>query len=388
MAVRSRRWHPAHADIWLMPRWVRGVEITVLALALIGLTFLGSAASSGSGGGPSSPMALASGIGPTAGEGAFTLFSTDDSESTTPSSSAPVAAPATESTIPVAPSALVASGLPATALLAYQKAASARNALTPGCGITWPLLAAIGRVESNHGRFAGSILYADGVSAPRIIGIALNGVGTALIRDTDAGLLDGDRVYDRAVGPMQFIPSTWARFAQDGNGDGKLDPFNVFDAASAAADYLCRAGGDLRSAAGQSAAILAYNHSDAYLAQVLATEGAYAAGAGVTIPPVSGAAPTPTSSLPPVNPGPPLSSAPVPASSPTATTPAASGTPTSSPASCSSTTGDPTPSSAAPTSTTVGTPTTDPAPTTGASTATATASTTATATPSVTPSPC
>src|SRR5437764_60980 len=83
--------------------------------------------------------------------------------------------------------------------------------------------------------FAGAVLHSDGLSTPRVIGIALNGNGTALIRDTDGGRLDGDTVYDRAVGPMQFIPSTWAGWSVDANGDGRADPFNIFDAAAAAA---------------------------------------------------------------------------------------------------------------------------------------------------------
>jgi hypothetical protein len=123
-------------------------------------------------------------------------------------------------------------GIPIVALRAYRLAASRADRLNPSCGITWPLLAAIGRVESNHGRFAGAILHADGASTPKIIGIPLDGPGTALIRDTDHGRLDGDVVYDRAVGPMQFIPSTWAEFSVHANGDHVPDPFNIFDAAA------------------------------------------------------------------------------------------------------------------------------------------------------------
>jgi membrane-bound lytic murein transglycosylase B len=106
--------------------------------------------------------------------------------------------------VPSVPSApqLAADGIPAVALDAYRKAAARVAGTYPGCGLPWPLLAAIGRVESDHGRFAGSQLYTDGTDAPRVIGIPLNGQGTALIRDSDHGLLDGDTVYDRAVGPM------------------------------------------------------------------------------------------------------------------------------------------------------------------------------------------
>jgi membrane-bound lytic murein transglycosylase B len=133
-------------------------------------------------------------------------------------------------------SALAASGIPVTALLAYQQAARREAQLDPACGLSWPLLAGIGRVESDHGRFAGATLHSDGLSTPPVIGIPLNGHGTALIRDTDHGRLDGDTVYDHAVGPMQFIPSTWASWGVDANHDGVKDPFNIFDAAAAAAD--------------------------------------------------------------------------------------------------------------------------------------------------------
>ncbi|MEV5463672.1 lytic murein transglycosylase, partial [Streptomyces cellulosae] len=92
----------------------------------------------------------------------------------------------------------------------------------------------------------------------------------ALIRDTDGGAHDGDTAYDRAVGPMQFIPSTWARWGADGNGDGRTDPNNVFDAALAAGRYLCAGGRDLSVPAELDRAILGYNHSTAYLRTVRA----------------------------------------------------------------------------------------------------------------------
>jgi uncharacterized membrane protein YgcG len=203
-------------------------------------------------------------------------------------------------------SGLAASGIPSTALAAYRRAATREAALRPSCGLTWPLLAGIGRVESNHGRFAGAVLHADGVSTPRIIGIPLNGHGTALITDTDHGRLDGDLVYDRAVGPMQFIPSTWAGWGVDANGDGVADPFNIFDAAAAAPDYLCAAGTDLTTSAGQVQAILTYNYSAEYVSLVMGLEKVYAAQVGLAVPvlatpPATKNLPKPT--LPPADPG-------------------------------------------------------------------------------------
>ncbi|MGH9250938.1 MAG: lytic transglycosylase domain-containing protein [Acidimicrobiales bacterium] len=127
--------------------------------------------------------------------------------------------------------ALGESGIPVVAQRAYQKAASA-PATDESCGLRWTLLAAIGRVESNHGRFGGAQLREDGYGTKPIRGIPLDGrPNVALIRDTDGGALDGDTTYDRAVGPMQFIPSTWRSVGVDANADGRRDPNNIYDAA-------------------------------------------------------------------------------------------------------------------------------------------------------------
>jgi membrane-bound lytic murein transglycosylase B len=213
------------------------------------------------------------------------------------------AAPASRAVI----SGLAANGIPNVALNAYRVAAARMDHSDPGCGIDWSLLAGIGRVESDHGRFAGAVLHADGTSTPKIIGIPLNGHGTELVRDTDHGRLDGDTVYDRAVGPMQFIPSTWASYGVAANGDGIADPFNINDAALTAARYLCAAGGNLRTHAGQVAAVLTYNHSDQYLAQVLALADAYHRGIAVTGLPDGNTTgrvdPGHNTNVPPANPG-------------------------------------------------------------------------------------
>lgn len=89
-----------------------------------------------------------------------------------------------------------------------------------------------------------------------------------MIKDTDNGAYDGDSTHDRAVGPMQFIPSTWATWGQDGNGDGRKDPNNIYDAALAAGRYLCAYSRDLSIATDLDRAVLSYNHSDAYLRTV------------------------------------------------------------------------------------------------------------------------
>jgi hypothetical protein len=173
---------------------------------------------------------------------------------------------------------LAANGIPNVALNAYRVAAARMGSSSPSCGIDWSLLAGIGRIESNHGRYGGAVLSPEGASAPKILGPPLDGGQFAFIGDSDGGLWDGDTTYDRAMGPMQFIPTTWRSYAVDADGNGTTDPFNINDAALAAANYLCTAGGDLTTQAGQIRAVLAYNHSDEYVAEVLALARAYASG--------------------------------------------------------------------------------------------------------------
>ncbi|MFI1680736.1 lytic transglycosylase domain-containing protein [Streptomyces sp. NPDC020607] len=160
------------------------------------------------------------------------------------------------------------SGVPSTVLTAYRRAETALATTDPGCRLPWQLLAAIGKVESGHAR--GGRVDADGTTRTPILGPVLNGSGFARISDTDAGAYDGDATYDRAVGPMQFIPSTWASWGADGNDDGRADPNNIHDAALAAGRYLCAGDRDLATRAGLDRAVLSYNHSTAYLRTVLA----------------------------------------------------------------------------------------------------------------------
>jgi hypothetical protein len=158
-------------------------------------------------------------------------------------------------------------GIPATVLAAYKQAEQAVAASDPGCRVPWQLLAAIGKVESGQAR--GGRVDANGTTFSPILGPVLNGVGFANISDTDNGAYDGDRTHDRAVGPMQFIPSTWATWGQDANSDGRKDPNNIYDAALAAAKYLCAGGRDLSVKEDLDRAILSYNRSREYLRTVL-----------------------------------------------------------------------------------------------------------------------
>lgn len=160
------------------------------------------------------------------------------------------------------------------AVRAYGNAALIAAEAWPACNLQWNTLAGIGWVETRHGTYTGrsfdpARLTSDGTPEPKIIGPALDGTGNfALITDTDGGVLDGDTEFDRAVGPMQFIPESWARFGRDADGDGYPNPQQIDDAALGAANLLCANGRDLSTEDGWRQAIFAYNHSNDYVAKV------------------------------------------------------------------------------------------------------------------------
>jgi cell wall-associated NlpC family hydrolase len=130
-------------------------------------------------------------------------------------------------------------GIPAAALLAYTRAAT----VCPG--LSWAVLAGIGEVESDHGR------------SP------LPGVRAGA---NPAG----------AEGPMQMLPATFAAYAVGGPGH-PADPYDLGDAAVAAARLLCADGGG--DPARLAAALFAYNHDAAYVNEVVGWAARYAAAA-------------------------------------------------------------------------------------------------------------
>lgn len=170
------------------------------------------------------------------------------------------------------------SDIPRLFLDAYRNAAITMWRRAPACRVPWTAVAALGKIESNHGRYRDSQLALNGDVWPRILGIPLDGTRSAAIPDTDLGLLDGDPVWDRAVGPMQFIPSTWRNIGTDGNADGNADPNNAYDAALSTALYLCRAApqGNLDTDEGAlRQAYFSYNHSDAYVDLAITIKASY-----------------------------------------------------------------------------------------------------------------
>lgn len=169
-------------------------------------------------------------------------------------------------------------GIPVVALQAYADATLALAVERPACRVGWTTLAALGAIESSHGTHGGAVLRPDGTTSVRILGPALDGSpGRAAIRATPASTAwHGDPTWDHAVGPLQFLPSTWEAWGADGDGDGVADPNDIHDAALAAARYLCAAGSDLTGGDAWHAAVFSYNHSEQYVADALGVAERYA----------------------------------------------------------------------------------------------------------------
>jgi membrane-bound lytic murein transglycosylase B len=173
---------------------------------------------------------------------------------------------------------VAASGIPGIAEAAYIGAEQILADENPDCNMPWTMLAGIGRVESTH-MYNGKADAGGNALAP-VFGPVLDGSlsGNNVIHDSDGGALDGFSGYDRAVGPMQFLPETWTHYAADGNRDGISDPQNYYDATLTAGKYLCSGGLDMSDPAQQTRAILRYNNSMAYVANVMAWEQSYQTG--------------------------------------------------------------------------------------------------------------
>jgi membrane-bound lytic murein transglycosylase B len=193
----------------------------------------------------------------------------------TASPAAPPAAPPAVAAPPVIAGATP--GIPARVLAAYVNAADRTTGSDPSCKLTWQMLAGIGFVESDNAASGGSgNPNWNGVANPPIYGPLLDGKhGRARVPDTDHGKYDHDRKWDRAVGPMQIMPSTWAVYAADGNDDGIANPQDIDDASVAAADYLCATAQHLDRPKHLIRAIYTYNHSYTYVKSVLAAIAGY-----------------------------------------------------------------------------------------------------------------
>ncbi|WP_018685638.1 lytic transglycosylase domain-containing protein [Actinokineospora enzanensis] len=308
----------------------------VTALALVLLTLAAAAAQASgpvpeSSAEPAAPTAIAPQHTPADRVGAVTTESLRLAPALGPITQVPAPAPVAR-VEPAAKSPITSTGIPRNMLTAYQHA---EHTVRASCHLRWYHLAAIGRVESGHAR--GGQATANGDTSPHILGPVLSGAdGFAAIPDTDHGTLDDDPVWDRAVGPMQFIPSTWHKYAADGNGDGITDPHNINDATVAAAHYLCSGGLDLDKPDDLGAALFRYNNSADYVVTVTTWMTAYSGGA-TPIPPVPPADPALAQPAPPPAPEPATEATPTPDPTPEPTTepspstdPSAVSTPTTS----------------------------------------------------------
>ncbi|AKK10757.1 Transglycosylase SLT domain [Corynebacterium uterequi] len=248
-----------------------GIVLAVVLVVVLIVTIVGWALSLGTAGSPTSRVRIPDDVPPAAGEPVPAIDV--HSPGRTSDKLGFWADPISQST-----------GIPAPAVRAYGNATLIANEAWPGCNLTWNTLAGIGWVETRHGTYTGSLfgrgaIGEDGVVTPPIIGIALDGTnGTAEIRDTDGGKFDGDTHYDRAVGPMQFIPDSWYRYGLDASGDGYADPHHIDDAALGAAKHLCDQGRDLSTPEGWTRAIHSYNKSNEYLIDVRNAAANYAVG--------------------------------------------------------------------------------------------------------------
>ena len=175
---------------------------------------------------------------------------------------------------------VASSAIPGIALDAYAYAARLLRRSDRSCHLSWEDLAGIGRVESDNGLTYGSAarVSREGTLTPPILGPVLDGSdGMPAYPSPDHGRLEQGGKWERAVGPMQFLPSTWVEYAVKVRGHGPASPQNYYDAAVAAGVYLCANGGNLGTVSGFDRAVYSYNHSDAYVALVRSWATYYAA---------------------------------------------------------------------------------------------------------------
>ncbi|MET1133429.1 MAG: lytic murein transglycosylase [Aeromicrobium sp.] len=167
--------------------------------------------------------------------------------------------------------------IPLRAMQAYARTEISQRESAPQCSLSWNTLAGVGSVESAHGTLGGAGLDAAGVPSRKIIGPPLNGEdGTRAIEATkESTALHGDERWDRAVGPFQFLTSSWEQYGADADGDGRADPHDIDDAALGAANHLCAQERDL-AAEGWVPAVFAYNNSMAYVEKVRGIADSYA----------------------------------------------------------------------------------------------------------------
>ena len=145
----------------------------------------------------------------------------------------------------------------------------------PDSRLRWTLLAAVGRVLTDHGQRGDHRVDDRGNVRPGIVGKPLLARGGHRVGDTEAGLLDDDRRFDRPVGPMLLSPADWSVVGVDGDSNGKRNPQDVDDASLALAVLLCAPGVDLRTPEGKRAALPRIDDTPDFVQAVLEVDAAY-----------------------------------------------------------------------------------------------------------------
>lgn len=161
--------------------------------------------------------------------------------------------------------------IPVTALEAYGYAEWVVTQTRPLCKLQWTTLAAIGLLASDHGRTGERALDEQGWLRPVLVGPALDGKdGRPKVTDTDGGALDGDQLWDHALGPMQMPPTAWRASGVDADGDKLANPQDVDDAVLAAAYQLCGVDKDLSVVAAWKAAVSGYHGMAPHIDKIFA----------------------------------------------------------------------------------------------------------------------
>ncbi|SDC51595.1 lysozyme family protein [Actinokineospora iranica] len=181
-------------------------------------------------------------------------------------------------------------GIPPALLVAYRQAETRLAATHPDCGLRWHHLAAIAQVDSGHAH-NGRITPTGDTLVPLYGPVLTGSPGIPPVPDTDAGTLDADDVWDRAVGPLHLTPTAWTTHRQDANGDGVANPHNIYDATLTAGNHLCSGNTRLPNPQDLQAALARYNPAPQWATAVTAWMLTYAALASPAAPQHQSSAP-------------------------------------------------------------------------------------------------
>ncbi|OXM68189.1 C40 family peptidase [Amycolatopsis thermalba] len=160
--------------------------------------------------------------------------------------------------------------IPERALIGYATGELTLREEDPGCHLSWVTLAGIGKASSNHGRFGGGSLDANGTLTKALGAVPLTGAA-------------GEAATEPRGGPMQLTQAEWQRAGARG------DIQDIDDASVAAGRTLCAGNTDLQAGQGWWKAIESYRDSDLFRQQALGNAQLYAQ---LSLEPASASAPS------------------------------------------------------------------------------------------------